>query len=115
MLTHCLQDQIGGKLVVLSSSLPSVGAGALKDREDPKVFGTTKVCPSALSLAVQDSLRIACSRNQLSSTRLLRSTSHSLSIAQGRMYPSICSSVGLGTRMLRLLVRLSSCLGRKAS
>ena len=102
MLTHCLQEQIGGKLVVLSSSLPSVGAGALKDREDPKVFGTTKVCPSALLSAKQDALLMALSRNQLSSTPLLHSTSHSLSIAQGRMYPLICSSVGLDTKTLRL-------------
>ena len=54
ILTHCLKGQIGGKLIVLSSSLPSVGAGALKDREDPKIFGTSKVCPCFLSLAVQD-------------------------------------------------------------
>ncbi len=28
---------------MLSSSLPSVGSGALKNREDPKVLGTSKV------------------------------------------------------------------------
>lgn len=37
------QSPIGGKIFVLSASLPSVGAGALKSREDPKVLGTTKV------------------------------------------------------------------------
>jgi len=42
MVSHC-QSPIGGKLVVLSSSLPSVGAGALKNREDPKILGTPKV------------------------------------------------------------------------
>ena len=29
--------------MVLSSSLPSIGAGALKNREDPKILGTSKV------------------------------------------------------------------------
>jgi hypothetical protein len=28
--------------MVLSASLPTLGAGALKDRDDPKVFGTAK-------------------------------------------------------------------------
>lgn len=51
-----LMSPIGGKITVLSSSLPSLGAGALKNREDPKILGTTKVCcrfpsifPSALT------------------------------------------------------------------
>ena len=38
-----IQSPIGGKIVVLSSSLPSVGVGALKNREDAKILGTTKV------------------------------------------------------------------------
>lgn len=38
------QSHIGGKMYCLSSSLPSVGAGALKSREDPKILGTSKVC-----------------------------------------------------------------------
>ena len=29
--------------MVLSSTLPSVGAGALKNRDDPKILGTSKV------------------------------------------------------------------------
>ncbi|KAG5650908.1 COPII subunit [Sphagnurus paluster] len=37
-----LMSPIGGKILVLSSSLPSVGAGALKNREDPKILGTAK-------------------------------------------------------------------------
>ena len=37
------QSPVGGKLIVLSSSLPGVGAGALKNREDPKILGTPKV------------------------------------------------------------------------
>ena len=38
------QSPIGGKIIVLSASLPSLGAGALKNREDPKILGTSKVC-----------------------------------------------------------------------
>lgn len=38
-----LQSSIGGKMVVLSASLPNLGEGALKDRDDPKLYGTTKV------------------------------------------------------------------------
>jgi hypothetical protein len=34
---------MGGKLVVLSATLPTLGAGALKNREDPKLLGTPKV------------------------------------------------------------------------
>ncbi len=37
------QSHIGGKIVTLSSSLPTIGAGALKNREDPKILGTSKV------------------------------------------------------------------------
>ncbi len=38
-----LMVPIGGKIVALSASLPSIGVGALKSREDPKVLGTSKV------------------------------------------------------------------------
>jgi protein transport protein SEC24 len=38
-----LMTPIGGKITVLSASLPSLGAGALKNREDAKVLGTAKV------------------------------------------------------------------------
>ena len=43
---------MGGKLVVLSSSLPSLGAGALKSREDPKILGTPKVCQQILKFVI---------------------------------------------------------------
>lgn len=33
---------IGGKIVVLNSTLPNTGQGALKAREDPKLLGTSK-------------------------------------------------------------------------
>ncbi|EKM77335.1 hypothetical protein AGABI1DRAFT_43626 [Agaricus bisporus var. burnettii JB137-S8] len=62
-----LMSAIGGKLVVLSSSLPSVGAGALKNREDPKILGTAK--ESGLLQAASPfykTFAIDCSRAQVS-------------------------------------------------
>jgi protein transport protein SEC24 len=38
-----VKSATGGKIVVLSSSLPNIGAGNLKNREDPKLLGTSKV------------------------------------------------------------------------
>lgn len=43
LIDWVVQAPIGGKIIVLSSALPSVGAGALKNREDPKILGTSKV------------------------------------------------------------------------
>ena len=34
---------IGGKIIVFQSTLPNVGDGSLKEREDPKLLGTPKV------------------------------------------------------------------------
>ena len=42
-MLNFVQAPIGGKIIVLSSTLPSVGPGALKNREDPKILGTSKV------------------------------------------------------------------------
>ena len=53
--------------MVLSASLPTLGAGALKNREDPKVFGTAK--ESALlqtATGFYKSFAIDCSRAQIS-------------------------------------------------
>ncbi|PVF93867.1 hypothetical protein CPB86DRAFT_876799 [Serendipita vermifera] len=58
---------IGGKLMVLSASLPTLGAGALKDRDDPKVFGTAK--ESSLlqpASSFYKTFAIDCSRSQVS-------------------------------------------------
>ena len=38
-----LVSTTGGKLVVCTATLPSLGTGALKNREDPKMLGTSKV------------------------------------------------------------------------
>ncbi|OBZ67405.1 Protein transport protein SEC24 [Grifola frondosa] len=62
-----LMAHIGGKIMVLSSSLPSVGAGALKNREDPKILGTSK--ESGLLQAASPfykTFAIECSRAQVS-------------------------------------------------
>jgi protein transport protein SEC24 len=53
--------------VVLSASLPSLGPGALKNREDPKVFGTAK--ESALlqtATSFYKLFAIDCSKAQIS-------------------------------------------------
>ena len=47
-----LKIPIGGKIMVLSSTLPNLGPGALKNREDPKVLGTAKACPAILIFCI---------------------------------------------------------------
>ncbi|KAF9568716.1 protein transporter SEC24 [Agrocybe pediades] len=72
-----LMTPIGGKITVLSSSLPSVGAGALKNREDPKILGTAK--ESGLLQAASPfykTFAIECSRTQVSVDMFLFSASY---------------------------------------
>lgn len=72
-----LMSPIGGEIVVLSSSLPSVGAGALKNREDPKALGTSK--ESQLLQAASPfykTFAIECSRAQVSVTMFLFSSTY---------------------------------------
>ncbi|KAJ8081655.1 COPII subunit [Marasmius tenuissimus] len=62
-----LMSPIGGKITVLTSSLPTLGAGALKNREDPKALGTAK--ESGLLQAASPfykTFAIECSRAQVS-------------------------------------------------
>ncbi|SNX85029.1 Protein transport protein SEC24 [Melanopsichium pennsylvanicum] len=62
-----LISPIGGKIMVLTASLPSVGPGALKNREDPKLLGTAK--ESTLLGAASSFYKtfpIDCSRSQVS-------------------------------------------------
>ncbi|BGP55492.1 COPII subunit [Rhodotorula sphaerocarpa] len=62
-----LISHVGGKVVALSATLPNLGPGALKNREDSKVLGTTK--ESALLQAQTGwykTFAIECSRSQVS-------------------------------------------------
>ncbi|TNY17113.1 Sec23/Sec24 trunk domain-containing protein [Rhodotorula diobovata] len=62
-----LISHVGGKVVALSASLPNLGPGALKPREDSKILGTTK--ESTLLQAQTGwykSFAIECSRSQVS-------------------------------------------------
>ncbi|KAJ3516013.1 hypothetical protein NLJ89_g1396 [Agrocybe chaxingu] len=72
-----LMAPIGGKIIVLSSTLPSVGAGALKNREDPKILGTAK--ESGLLQAASPfykTFAIECSRTQVSVDMFLFSSAY---------------------------------------
>ncbi|KAJ3487805.1 hypothetical protein NLI96_g3293 [Meripilus lineatus] len=72
-----LMSPIGGKIMVLSSSLPSVGVGALKNREDPKILGTAKES-SLLQSATPfyKTFAIECSRAQVSVDMFLFSSGY---------------------------------------
>ncbi|KAG8907637.1 COPII subunit [Tulasnella sp. 403] len=62
-----LISSVGGKLIVCTTSLPTLGAGALKNREDPKMLGTPK--ESSLLQAADvfyKTFAIECSRSQVS-------------------------------------------------
>lgn len=63
--------------MVLSSSLPSVGVGALKNREDPKILGTAKES-SLLQSATPfyKTFAIECSRAQVSVDMFLFSSGY---------------------------------------
>ncbi|TFK72080.1 CPII coat sec24 protein [Pluteus cervinus] len=72
-----LLSPIGGKIVALSSSLPTLGEGALKNREDPKILGTAK--ESGLLQAASSFYKffaIKCSRAQISVDMFLFSASY---------------------------------------
>ncbi|EST05043.1 WW domain protein [Kalmanozyma brasiliensis GHG001] len=62
-----LISPIGGKIMVLTASLPSVGPGALKSREDPKLLGTAKESTLlAAASTFYKTFPIDCSRSQVS-------------------------------------------------
>lgn len=72
-----LMTPIGGKIMVLSASLPSIGAGVLKNREDPKIWGTPK--ESGLlqpASPFYKTFAIECSRAQVSVDMFLFSASY---------------------------------------
>ncbi|KAG2223570.1 hypothetical protein INT45_001652 [Circinella minor] len=62
----------GGKIVCLQSTLPNMGTGALKVREDPKVIGTAKETPLLnASSPFFKSFAVDCSRSQVSCDMLI--------------------------------------------
>ena len=90
-----LQAPIGGKIIVLSSTLPSVGPGSLKNREDPKILGTSKVSfvlYLLLNLVINGFRNLDYSKRRHLSTRLLPSS------AQERRSQWTCSSSVLLTK-----------------
>lgn len=74
---HKLISHVGGKMVVLSASLPNVGHGALTPREDKKLLGTSK--ENAL-LQTQNSFyksfAVECSKTQVSIDMFLFSSQY---------------------------------------
>lgn len=64
---HQLIGKIGGKIISLTSSLPTLGEGALKARDDPKLLGTSKES-SLLNSASSfyKTFAIECSKQQVS-------------------------------------------------
>ncbi|KAH9833295.1 protein transporter SEC24 [Rhodofomes roseus] len=72
-----LMTPIGGQIIVLSASLPSIGAGALKNREDPKILGTSKESGLLQSASpFYKTFAIECSRAQVSVDMFLFSASY---------------------------------------
>ncbi|CAK7566976.1 MAG: COPII subunit [Sporothrix epigloea] len=74
---HKLISPLGGKIVVLSSSLPNIGTGKLEMREDKKVLGTSKEgslfqCANSF----YKSFAVECSKNQVSVDMFLFSSQY---------------------------------------
>ncbi|EOO02583.1 putative transport protein sec24 protein [Phaeoacremonium minimum UCRPA7] len=74
---HKLISPLGGKIVVLSASLPNVGYGKLEMREDKKLLGTSKES-SLLQTAnsFYKSFAVECSKNQVSIDMFLFSSQY---------------------------------------
>lgn len=74
---HKLISTTGGKIITLTATLPSVGPGALKRRDDSKLLGTAKES-SLLSAASSfyKTFPIDCSRSQVSVDMFLFSTAY---------------------------------------
>ena len=74
---HKLISPLGGKIVVLSASLPNLGHGKLEMREDKKLLGTSKES-SLLQTASSfyKSFAVECSKNQVSIDMFLFSSQY---------------------------------------
>ncbi|KAK8069242.1 hypothetical protein PG994_005858 [Apiospora phragmitis] len=74
---HKLISPLGGKMVVLSASLPNMGVGKLDVRDDKKMLGTSK--ESGLLQTANSfykSFAVECSKNQVSIDMFLFSSSY---------------------------------------
>jgi protein transport protein SEC24 len=74
---HKLISPLGGKIVVLTASLPNIGIGKLDMREDKKLLGTSK--ESSLlqtSNSFYKSFAVECSKNQVSIDMFLFSSQY---------------------------------------
>ncbi|KAI1082617.1 protein transport protein SEC24 [Whalleya microplaca] len=74
---HKLISPLGGKIVVLSASLPNMGTGKLEMREDKKLLGTSK--ESGLlqtGNSFYKSFAVECSKNQVSIDMFLFSSQY---------------------------------------
>ena len=82
--------------MVLSSSLPNIGSGGLKNREDPKILGTSKESGLLQSASpFYKTFAIECSRAQVSVDMFLFSASYQDVASLGRLdkcYEIICCS-----------------------
>ncbi|KAF2801929.1 COPII component protein [Mytilinidion resinicola] len=74
---HKLISPVGGKITVLSASLPNIGYGKLEMREDKKMLGTSKE-GSLLQTAnsFYKSFAVECSKNQVSIDMFLFSSQY---------------------------------------
>lgn len=74
---HKLISPVGGKITVLSASLPNLGHGKLEMREDKKLLGTSKE-GSLLQTgnAFYKSFAVECSKNQVSIDMFLFSSQY---------------------------------------
>lgn len=78
---HKLISPVGGKITVLSASLPNVGYGKLDMREDKKLLGTSgesKLLQTASSF--YKSFAVECSKNQVSIDMFLFSSQYQVSL-----------------------------------
>ncbi|WWC69712.1 protein transporter SEC24 [Kwoniella pini CBS 10737] len=74
---HQLIGKIGGKIIALTATLPTLGEGVLKARDDPKLLGTSK--ESSLLNAASSfykTFAIECSKQQVAVDMFLFSTSY---------------------------------------
>ncbi|TGZ82761.1 hypothetical protein EX30DRAFT_316534 [Ascodesmis nigricans] len=74
---HKLISSIGGKIIVLTASLPNIGVGKLENREDKKLLGTNKeVSLLQTGNSFYKSFAVECSKNQVSVDMFLFSSGY---------------------------------------